>query len=1572
MKKVYGFMLMLLLISQTILGPIATVSAMDGGKNEISGEITENPESPEKVIEVSLNDKRDVEENGDEEITEEEEIIEEEEPSTDEEIIEEEPTANEEPNESLHSQSVDQTKQIITEEYFKFTKINMYDAIPQEDGSPQGKLISEIRPKLGDSVAVIFNWELIDDTHPYDVGATYTFQLPEGLKVPSNITNGVLDGGVGNYTVNTNGVVTFTFNGDIKGQKLSGYFYVWIKYDEEYFGEGKNNTVDFVSLGGTKIDVNFANPNESSELTKTGEPKKNGSNNSMNPDEIEWTVRFNQSEQLITGANLTDTLGEGLTLKGNTVDVYELTVQPNGGIVVPDTPTKKEVTLNGQEFSVNFGNISKAYEVRYTTTVTAPAAGGDVEFTNKAVLTGDGTDGITSKVGSAKVKFSEPLTKSTDKAVIYDPITQTTTWKVQYNYNEQTIEEKNAWIEDTFDTTKYELVPDSVKVYNVTINSNGTGKRAGEVNSTSYDVKHKNESEEDGGFKLKFKNTINTAYEIEYQIRPKDRRVYDSETINNKVTIYDETYKKGSKDIGQVIFKKENAGADFTINKTINWKLIINSDNKVMTDIVITDSYVGNHMQLLQDTIKVDGKELKDSLFELDAEESDYNEGFVIKLKSGKSLSTEAVITYTTKFNPQAGKPAEGSYKNTAIIEWNEDGKAQEPVTDHASEPYKSYTKENGNKTGSYNPKDKTITWTIDVNYNNYEITNAILKDEWDSSSTDAVKQTFVEGSLEVYGLIQNKENNSVSQGPKVTTITEEANLTINQDKNGFVLNLGDIGTGAYQIIYKTSLDGEGSIVGSYSNKATLTVGEEGPQRFEKSADPIIPTHNGKFVYKAGKQKDGEADIAQWTVTVNPSQSFINAGAVLTDTLSENQILLRDSIKIYTTVLPIENTSDYAITKGELVKKDFYTLSGEGNEIIITFNEDLKTSYILEYESFINTQDGDVIKNEVSFQGQTQNAIGGGSNEGIKVVLAGAGGGASTGSGKIKIVKLGDEEEPLAGAIFELYNASGTTLLETLITDKNGEALTKRNYRFNDNNGGLPYKLKEISAPSGYVIDEEYKDPKDIKFESPDKEITIVNNKIRQGFELFKVGDDNPSKGLQGAIFELRKNGVLMYELTSGEDGKVIPKGELEAGDYELIEKKAPDHYLLDASPIKFTIIAGQTEVLPLQNKVNKRGKGKIILTKVDVADADKPLEGAVFELFTSADPDNSVAKETTDANGEIVFDNLPYDNYIVKEVQAPEYYVIDKSDIKILLDQEEIKLLPIKNKKIDRSFKVIKVDSSNSILKLKGAEFELRKKDPHGEYKEFIETKTTDDKGEIIWTDLKVGEYQLIETKAPTGYRLDATPVYFEIEQNQTETKVVTKENRRVISPPPMPEIPEPERPTNPEYPSEPGIPGGENPASPGNPGGEDPNQPGKPGGEDPSNPSNPGGEDPNNPSNPGGEDPTDPNQPGGENPTNPNEPGGENPDDPNQSGGAKPNKPNNPGGSGSDGITTDNPKLNGNGTVSGSTNGKGQGGNKGTAAGGKLPQTGEETLMYMTILGSVLLLIGGVLLVRRRKTNE
>ncbi|WP_313909045.1 SpaA isopeptide-forming pilin-related protein [Enterococcus faecalis] len=87
------------------------------------------------------------------------------------------------------------------------------------------------------------------------------------------------------------------------------------------------------------------------------------------------------------------------------------------------------------------------------------------------------------------------------------------------------------------------------------------------------------------------------------------------------------------------------------------------------------------------------------------------------------------------------------------------------------------------------------------------------------------------------------------------------------------------------------------------------------------------------------------------------------------------------------------------------------------------------------------------------------------------------------------------------------------------------------------------------------------------------------------------------------------------------------------------------------------------------------------------------------------------------------------------------------------------------------------KIDAATAEV-LQGAIFKLVNKKTQQVVQENLRTNQS---GQIRLAGLEPGLYELIETRAPTGYKLDATPVPFEIKTGQTQTIRLKKENTRL-----------------------------------------------------------------------------------------------------------------------------------------------------------------------------------------------
>jgi len=1268
-----------------------------------------------------------------------------------------------------------------------------------------GDLIQDIRPDQGSRVDIQLEWTL-PANHGYGAGSTYTFQLPNKFRTDRVLT-GDLTGGIGTYEVTPNGQVTFTFNEEIEDNlQLDGDFTVWRQFDASKLSGGTKQDI-FFDFAGITIPVHFKS-RSGSEMNKTG-----NANKGMNPNRISWAVEFNKGEKSIQNAVFKDKLPTGLALDQASVNVYLLEVQLDG------TTRKGTQLTNGYTFStvadgfeLDMGNIAGAYRVEYATTITGTA---DTTYRNEATLRGANLTTPQTGNDSVQAIYSKPI----EKLANYNSSTQSVTWTVRYNYNEQSIAQANAWIKDTFDTANHTLDTTSFEVYKMTIADNGSATRNGAklTYGTDYTV-----SPDSSGFTLNFAAGIDSAYEIRYTTKSNDRVYDDTKSMTNNVEMIGSLKDSETVSFRQVIFSKGAGTVDYK-NKTIEWQLTLNEDSKTMDAVVIKDRFASQGMTFLENSIAISGM-TKGTDYSV-ALDSSASEGFIINFAN--AVTGRHVITYKTEFDPTFYTPAQiktVNYHNNASLEWEESGVKQTAIAKSASVNPDNYTKNNGAKRGVYDARTKEISWTIDINYNLHSVNKPVVRDFYTG------EQTLNLSSIKVEHLTINSGSNNVSPGSALTAGTDyTVTPQTSGNKNGFELTFAQPIDSAYRITYKTSLMNH-PVTSQYVNDAVLFDADAPAVQLFKQSSTVSPLHGGEYVKKTGSQGTGaDQDFAFWTIWIDRSQSHMEAGAVLTDTLSSNQILVADSFKLYTT------TPDQAgnLTKGALLPEAAYELEVAGNTFNLTFKQSFDAAYVLEYKSFINAGDGDTIGNDASFAGQSSGSVSEQNSSSVNVSFSGAGGGASASKGNLKVVKVdaADSSTPLAGARFGLYDASGTNLLKELVTDSDGIA-EFANYRYRE------YVVKELEAPSGYLLSSEYKDGVKVTLDAAEKEIRVTNQKGVWDLEFVKVDKDTPAKTLSGATFALQfKNGATfeavdgMDELTTDSQGKIY-LANLPHGDYQLIETKAPRGYKLDPTPVPFTIAANQA-IATQVTATNEINRGDVELTKVDGYN-DAPLAGATFDLVTAAGTTVRTGL-ITDGDGKIKVEDLTAGIYRFIEKAAPAGYDLATDPLQFELVDEALLEVKFANKMTSGSVKVIAIFDRRPDLPIKDAEFVVLDenkqpvKDSSGND---IIVKTGAD-GTVKVTDLRPGKYYIKEFRAPRGYTLIENMLSFEV-VSEEEAEVTAR--YRTVTILPDPELPtggEPEGTEDPDS-GEEGNGSTTEPGSTDNPDKPDDNGPGHNGGTD------------------------------------------------------------------------------------------------------------------------------------------
>ncbi|EHD1152586.1 LPXTG cell wall anchor domain-containing protein, partial [Listeria monocytogenes] len=512
------------------------------------------------------------------------------------------------------------------------------------------------------------------------------------------------------------------------------------------------------------------------------------------------------------------------------------------------------------------------------------------------------------------------------------------------------------------------------------------------------------------------------------------------------------------------------------------------------------------------------------------------------------------------------------------------------------------------------------------------------------------------------------------------------------------------------------------------------------------------------------------------TATIDPSfDNKVNWVVTLNNISADRPInnpTITDTMKTGTTGAQVVKSSFKVIneTTGEDIDSKYYDITYTDNNFTIQFKDYKATAPIKVTYSTISLMSGLVSNTATTASpdyGSLPMTYKSRTTSISPAFTIGSGSGTATiGSLEITKVDKKDNTKKLAGAKFQLYTLEGDKAGQEATTDTDGKIVM-------DGLQSGKYKLVETEAPTGYTISDEYKDGKEIAVTADAVTNVTIENTEQTGSAVLLKEDSVTKDAIAGAEFELQNaDGTKVAEnLVSNADGK-IEVTDLAPGDYQFVETKAPTGYVLDATPSEFTIEFNQ-EAAVIVTKENTAKTGSVVLTKEDSV-TKATIAGAEFDL-QKADGTKVSENLVTDADGKIEANDLAPGDYQFVETKAAAGYVLDAtpSEFTIEFNQDKAAVVTKENTAKSGSVVLTKQDSATKAA-LSDAEFELQT----ATGTKVKDNLTTNASGEIEVADLAPGDYKFIETKAPTGYELDATPVTFTIEFNQSTAVKVTKEN--------------------------------------------------------------------------------------------------------------------------------------------------------------------------------------------------
>lgn len=365
----------------------------------------------------------------------------------------------------------------------------------------------------------------------------------------------------------------------------------------------------------------------------------------------------------------------------------------------------------------------------------------------------------------------------------------------------------------------------------------------------------------------------------------------------------------------------------------------------------------------------------------------------------------------------------------------------------------------------------------------------------------------------------------------------------------------------------------------------------------------------------------------------------------------------------------------------------------------------------------------------------------------------------------LTIVKIDEDKgTSLPNATFDVY-ADGK-LMTSVTTNDAGEA------KISGIKQEAYIEIVETAAPDGYVLD---KTPHGIHIDPynpalQDDPVITVTNKARPALRIVKY--DNQSKQpLSDVTFEIYRNTELIGRYTTNSKGEIFLY-DLAPGTYLVQEVATDDNHVVNSTPQQVELKAGQTETQTLVffNQL----KPGIHLLKVD-SQTMQSLPNVRFEFKLIG---GSYKQEfTTDANGEIDLSKLPVGAFQVRELEAPDGYLIDNEIRTVQINPDENTNFVFTNTK-KPSFTLVKLDSFDS-KPLGGVTFRIAKIEDGSHYLDRI----TDTQGKIHIDNLEPGIYSVQEIDVPENYVKNTEEFHVELFPGKNSEIVITNDRKSSLT---------------------------------------------------------------------------------------------------------------------------------------------------------------------------------------------
>lgn len=892
-------------------------------------------------------------------------------------------------------------------------------------------------------------------------------------------------------------------------------------------------------------------------------------------------------------------------------------------------------------------------------------------------------------------------------------------WPEGIDYKSVKVMELEMNLDGTIKEVSRELSPSEY-----TVDKNGNVTILGETNKAYrlvYQTDIKDSAKPENGGKVSFTNVA--------QLTDKN----DDDGIDAKATV--------TNTFGKPV-EKNMVNYDPN-NQEFSWAIKYNYDEKNIAkgDAIITDT-ISKNMDLIDDSIKLypitfdkKGNEVKGEAL---VEGKDYvlepnpdGEGFVIKFLN--DVDGAVRVEYKTKVNGIVSDPTQVT-NNVTTGTGQTDG-------DKGTAQQQNVTK----NITDIDYADKKVGWKINVNKNHYYMENLVLNDTYSPipGLSMAIKEDL-KPDFEIRDVTKNR----------VLVPGQDYDLELLSDSSGKnemgfkVVFKGDYNPteSELEINYRTNfdvslLDPNNPELDHFENKMQADWEDENGGKHTSDDDKDFKPHDP---FQLNAQKSGiynaQTKHITWTIAVNLSHNILTH-AQLQDKIKENQDYVDGSLKIY----KAEVKKDGTVTKkqpeevvNDEMKKIIEPSTSNDQLLQIDFPEGSDETYLIEFDTSV---EGKIVEGS----NQYTNVAHYENNDDDRDVT----GEVSVKYGGKYAQKTGeqDSENPDYVNWHAVINPSQSTLDHVVIKDEPSD-----NQVIDQDS----IQLYETTVAEDGTITPNYDKPLKL---NKDYTVEITTDNV--------TGKQTMTIKLNDKIDTAYQLEYRSYITSSSEGSKDTVSNKITVtGDNEQ------------------TVSGGDGEDVTVE--LNHSGgsasgkKGKLVIQKTE-ADGKTPLAGAKFELWNTSKT-QLLRKGEVDENGQLIFGNLPYGEYLLIETAAPKGFTIS-TDLtegrRITIDDststENAGVMTIPNERN----KVIlqKTDADGNPIKFggdiqEGARFKLEHFSnlmPNHSLWEPVELNPDrlNSEGILEIDSLPLGLYRITEIESPNGYILNNDPVTFVVYRN-------------------------------------------------------------------------------------------------------------------------------------------------------------------------------------------------------------